>query len=57
MNYPAASRRGINRNKLLIAASNGVPACGGQVKLIYPDTLCYRDSFNLEFLLRKLVKI
>ncbi len=35
MNYPAASGLGINRNRFLIAASSGVPACGGQVKLIY----------------------
>jgi len=49
MNYPAASRRGINRDKLLIAASSGVPACGWQVKLIYPDIPNFGGRSNLIF--------
>jgi len=49
MNYPAASGQGINRNKFLIAASSGVPACVGQVKLIYPDGEAYRAITDTPF--------
>ena len=49
MNYRAASCRGIHIGIYLssMQASEYLPF-GRQVKLIYPDTLRYRDSFDLQ---------
>jgi hypothetical protein len=48
MNDLAAEQRGIQWNIFSCSASGGVPACRLAGSLIYPDTLRYRDSFNLQ---------
>jgi hypothetical protein len=53
MNYLAASCRGIKKEIFFLSlqAAEYLPA-GWQVRLIYPDTLRYRDSFDLQISMR-----
>jgi hypothetical protein len=46
MNYLAASYRGIKRSLFVYQCKHR------SIKLIYPDTLGYRDSFDLQISMR-----
>ena len=51
MNYLAASCRGINIEFLFYRCKHR------SIKLIYPDTLRYRDSFNLQISMHSVFEI
>jgi hypothetical protein len=51
MNYTAAELRGIKKESLLFRCKQR------RIKLIYPDTLRYRDSFNLQISMRYVFEI
>jgi hypothetical protein len=51
MNYTAAELRGIKEESILFRCKQR------SIKLIYPDTLRYRDSFNLQISMRYVFEI